>query len=84
MDQKDHFEKVYWFIIGLCIFSAGLSIYVIHIDKTHIAMVLTFWLSTGASGGIGYLIGSSIQNKKQSTPGTATVDITATASTENI
>ena len=81
MESKDHFEKIYWFVVGLCLFAATLSIYVITIDRSHIAMVLTFWLSSGASGGIGYLIGSSMKTK-QNAPGTATVDIQATTSSE--
>lgn len=57
--MKDHFKEIFWFIVGLCTFGAGLSIYAIYLDKTNIPIVLTFWLSTGVAAGIGYLVGNS-------------------------
>ncbi len=58
---SDHFYYIYWFIVGICIFGAAISVYAVGIDSTRIDIVLTFWLSTAVSGGIGYLIGSSVK-----------------------
>jgi hypothetical protein len=86
MQTQDHFSKIFWFIVGLCLFGAAISSYAVYVDKSHIAMVLTFWLSTAVSGGIGYLIGSSMQKAgKPQEPGTTTLEanISATTGTTN-
>lgn len=87
METKDHFEKIYWFIVGLCGFGAFLTIYLINTlpnkDAVRVAdTALIFWLSTAVSGGIGYLIGSSA-NRSKTVPspedtGTASVDLQVT------
>ena len=87
METKDHFEKIYWFIVGLCLFGAALTIYLIQWLPKEAAIriadtALIFWLSTAVSGGIGYLIGSSANKSKQvASPGeggTTSVDLQVT------
>lgn len=94
MPQSDnnHFNHIFWFIVGLCTFGAGLTIFLIVYMPAEAAQrvadtALIFWLSTAVSGGIGYLIGSSAkQNISKPTPalteGGSTLDMTITASTE--
>lgn len=87
METRDHFEKIFWFIVGLCLFGAFLTIYLINKlpaeDAVRVADTsLIFWLSTAVSGGIGYLIGSSA-NKSKVVPssgetGTTSVDLQVT------
>lgn len=90
MNNNDkHFDKVYWFIVGLCVFGAILTIFLImylpKAESTRIAdTALIFWLSTAVSGGIGYLLGSNasmIKKPADTPPGTTTADITATIQT---
>ena len=90
MANKDHFYHVFWFIVGLCAYGMGLTIFLIVFmpEKTaeRIAdTALIFWLSTAVSGGIGYLLGSNAtQNKKnQNETVVQTPDsVTATITTE--
>jgi len=84
MDQQNqHFDKIYWFIVGICIFGAFLTVFLIikmpPVVAERIAdTALMFWLSTAVAGGIGYLIGSSLNKSKQAaTPGQAEINITA-------
>lgn len=83
--RTEHFEKIYWFVVGVCAFGAFLSIYAIHVDKANTPIVLTFWLSTGVASCIGYLVGSSISKAKGSdpVPGTTNIELSATTTTEN-
>lgn len=83
--QDNHFNKIFWFAVGVALFAAAYSVYVTIIDKTHIAMILTFWLSTGAAGSIGYLIGASVKGKASegnAPEGTTKADFTASIITE--
>jgi len=64
-----HFKMIFWFIVGLCTFGAGFSVFLIlYLPAPAAARVadttLIFWLSTAVSGGIGYLIGNSVQKGK--------------------
>lgn len=84
--SKDHFDKIFWFIVGLTVFGAFLSIFLIMVFPKDTAArfgdtALIFWLSTAVSGGIGYLIGSSVQ-KVSSTSGSTTAEMSATITTE--
>jgi len=89
MEQKDtHFDKIFWFICGLCGFGAILTIFLIIYLPAQIAeriadTALIFWLSTAVSGGIGYLLGSSAPQTKNkpTTPGTTTAEVNITANT---
>ena len=93
-DNKDHFhfKHIYWFIVGLCIFGALLTIFLIVYLPAQAAQrvadtALIFWLSTAVSGGIGYLIGSSAKqvNGKPAPDlmeGGSTLDMTFTTAPE--
>lgn len=81
---NDHFNMIFWFIVGLTAFGMFLSVFLIMVFPKETAArfgdtALIFWLSTAVSGGIGYLIGSSIQKTSSSGPtGTTTAEMTAT------
>jgi predicted membrane protein len=84
-----HFNKIFWFIVGLTAFGAFLTIYMMAIFKGDAAeryadQFMIFWLSTAVGGGIGYLIGSSAQKQPLKAPieGTTTADISATITTD--
>lgn len=87
--NTDHFNKIFWFVVGICTFGAAISVYAIYRDASRIDMVLTFWLSTAVAGGIGYLIGSSAnQIPKKAAPAnaegtTTTADISVTQTTQD-
>jgi len=84
--KNDHFEKIFWFIVGVCAFGAFLTVFLILVMPQPIAeriadTALMFWLSTAVSGGIGYLLGSSAPKSKQM-GGTTTAEISATISSD--
>lgn len=65
-----HFYYIFWFIVGLCVFGAAFTIFLVLYLPVKVAeriadTALIFWLSTAVSGGIGYLIGSSAQQIKK-------------------
>ena len=81
--DNTHFNKIFWFIVGICTFSAVLTIFlIIYLPEKAAERIadssIMFWLSTGASGGIGYLIGASFQKPNTAKPGEATAEISAT------
>lgn len=80
--MKDNFQYIFWYVVGLTVFGAGLSVYSIVLDKSNIPNVLTFWLSMGVATGIGYLVGNSAEKNKKPAEGTATIDISATTETK--
>lgn len=57
--ENMRFKYLFWFAVGLVVIGASLSAYVLAIDKSHIDMILTFWLTSATAGAIGYQIGSS-------------------------
>lgn len=65
-EKQEHsrFKHLFWFSVGVVMFCMGFSVYIIHKDKTQIAAVQTFWLSTGAAGCIGFIVGSSVSKSK--------------------
>ena len=84
MDNKDHFEKLYWFCIWIIIVMVCILIGLIWIppnDKT-IANV-SFGFVTGViTMCVSYLIGGNPSpTKKPDNPGTTTADISATVTT---
>lgn len=90
MNDK-HFNKIFWFIVGLATFGAAFTIYLLVRFKGEVAerfgdQMMIFWLSTAVNGGIGYLLGSSASTNKTTTKqppdGTTTADISATITTE--
>lgn len=90
MNEGQNFNKIYWFIVLMTAFGMFFTIYLLIRFKGEVAerfadQSMMFWLSTAVSGGIGYLIGNSMNksNSKPPTPGTTTVDISATATTES-
>lgn len=77
---------IFWFIVGITLFGMFLSIFLIMVFPKDVAArfgdtTLIFWLSTAVSGGIGYLIGSSVQ-KTSSGTGTTTAEVSATIKTD--
>lgn len=83
MKDENQFQYIFWFIVGVVAFGAGLSVYAMYLDKTRIDIVLTFWLSTAVAGCIGYLIGSSAKPpKKTGESGTTTATFEASVTTE--
>lgn len=90
--MKDgHFDKIFWFIVGICAYGALLTIFLIvylpeKVSERIADTALIFWLSTAVSGGIGYLLGSNAtQNKKNAPaePGVTSAEINLTATTSN-
>lgn len=92
MKNDPHFKMVFWFIVGVCCFGAAFSIFVImYLPSPEAARIADqahmFWLSTPVAGCVGYLIGNSAKNSVKQTeqaPGTASVSIEATATTEEL
>lgn len=90
MNEDGHFNKIFWFIVGLTSFGAFLSVFIISIYPKELSSrfadtVLIFWLSTAVSGGIGYLIGSSAMQRNKvppSAPGKVTADVSATITSD--
>lgn len=90
--ESNHFNHIFWFIVGLCAFGAGLTIFLVVYLPAEAAQriadtALIFWLSTAVSGGIGYLIGSSAKQSNgkpsSSNDGGSTLDMTITATAES-
>lgn len=89
--EDQHFNKIFVFICCLVGFGMFWSILLIFLFPTEIAQRFAeygnaFWLSSAVSGGIGYLIGSSVKRKPDggggdSNPGTTTAKITADITT---
>lgn len=84
--RQDHFEKIFWFIVGLCVFGAFLTVFLILVMPQQVSeriadTALIFWLSTAVSGGIGYLLGSSAPTSKQNKIGTTTAEINVSTTT---
>jgi hypothetical protein len=68
--SKQHFMYIFWFIVGLCIFGAAFTVFlVVYMPPEEAKRVadtaLIFWLSTAVAGGIGYLIGNSAAMAKK-------------------
>lgn len=69
-ENNNHFYHVFWFIVGLCSFGAGFTIFlVVYLPEKTAERVadtaLIFWLSTAVAGGIGYLLGSNASQVKK-------------------
>jgi hypothetical protein len=90
--NNHHFKFIFWFIVFLTSFGMFLTVYLMVRFKGEVAerfadMSMVFWLTTAVGGGIGYLIGSSmnkpVENKITNTsPGKTTAEITANITTE--
>lgn len=89
-NTDNHFSKIFWFIVGLTGFGGFLTIYLMIRFKGDVAerfadQAMIFWLTSAVGGGIGYLIGSSMNKptgKINQAAGTTTADISATITTE--
>lgn len=80
-----HFKYIFWFIVGLTAFGAFFTVYLLIRFKGDIAerfadQGMIFWLTSAVGGGIGYLIGSSMNRPTKPTP-PSTID-TETVTTE--
>ena len=92
MYTDKNFDKLFWFIVGLCIFGAILTIFLIvylpNAESVRIAdTALIFWLSTAVAGGIGYLLGgtaSKAKNPNESVTKIDTSSIIESTSTEKV
>lgn len=89
--NDQHFNKIFWFIVGIVLFGAIFTIYLLNRFQGEVAQrfgdqAIMFWLTTVVGGGIGYLLGSSAgtvsAKPKPPAPGTTTADISATITTE--
>ncbi len=72
MNDK-HFKMIFWFVVGVTTFAAILSITTVFIpvpksNERFADTAIVFWLSTGAGGCIGYLIGSSVAISRKNNP----------------
>lgn len=77
--MKDRFPYIFWFIVGLCVFGAGLTVFLIvylppEPSQRVADTALIFWLSTAVAGGIGYLIGNSAKSGAKPTPDGTTIE----------
>ena len=85
--KDSNFDKIYWFIVGLCSFGAAFSVFLVIFLPPEAAQriadtALIFWLSTAVAGGIGYLIGNSAKNtNKPKDAGATTAEISASITT---
>lgn len=87
----DHFNKIYWFIVLLTLFGMGFTVWLLIRFKADAAerfadQAMIFWLTSAVGGGIGYLIGSSMNkgNNKPSVPEGASTDITTKTETTEV
>lgn len=86
METDKNFNKLFWFIVGLCIFGAILTIFLIAYlpgaESVRIAdTALIFWLSTAVAGGIGYLLGGTATKVRNSNDVKTKIDTTGTIGT---
>ena len=86
MNTDKNFDKLFWFIVGLCIFGAILTIFLIvylpGAESVRIAdTALIFWLSTAVAGGIGYLLGGTANKSKISNESATKTDTLTTIET---
>lgn len=89
-EEQEHvrFKHLFWFAVFVVSFCMAFSIYIVVIDKTQIASLTTFWLSTGAAGCIGFIVGSSVSKTKaieakhtSNEPGSMSLNLQATTET---
>jgi hypothetical protein len=88
MKEKDHFDKIFWFLAAavLIAFAYIFIITFIKVPEQNVRFADTaqgFFLGTIISSVISYFVGSSPPAKKTPSEGTTTADITATITTEN-
>ena len=88
MEQKDHFDKVFWFCVGIeaagfLMLAALIWIPVPKENQSIANIAIGFITATVIAIPLQYLLGGNPnQQKKSAEPGTATVELSATATTE--
>lgn len=70
--MNTHFDKIFWFIVGLTAFGAFFTVWLLIRFKGEVAerfadQAMIFWLTSAVGGGIGYLIGSSMNRQSNTT-----------------
>ena len=87
--KDNHFKHLFWFCVGVFIvaFSAMMALLFVHIPDANREMASNaqgFLQGSLIMSAVGFLLTGNINtaNKKPVEPGTATIDIQATASTE--
>jgi hypothetical protein len=70
--MNTHFDKIFWFIVGLTMFGAFFTVWLLIRFKGEVAerfadQAMIFWLTSAVGGGIGYLIGSSMNRQSNTT-----------------
>lgn len=89
MEQNSHFDKLYWFCVGIVaygmLFLTALVWMPIPVDNIRFAdVILGFITGSLVTGAIGFLLGGTAPtNKKPTDSGTTTADITASITTES-
>ena len=91
--NENNFIYIFWFIVGLTTYGASFTIYLLVRFKGDVAerfagQAMIFWLSTAVGGGIGYLIGSSMNKTANVQPqepqkGTVVTDISVKSVSES-
>lgn len=88
--MNDHFSKIFWYIVFLTAFGMGFTVWTLirftgETAERFADQAIIFWLTSAVGGGIGYLIGSSMNRNKPSPPeGSSTDTTTETKITEVI
>jgi hypothetical protein len=88
MNQNSHFDKLYWFCVGIVtygmIFLTALVWMPIPKENIRFAdVILGFITGSLVTGAIGFLLGGTAPTAKKPTePGTTTADISATITTD--
>lgn len=88
--MNDHFNKIFWYIVYLTSFGMGFTVWLLlrfsgDSAERFADQAMIFWLTSAVGGGIGYLIGSSMNRNKPSPPeGSSTDTTTETKITEVI
>lgn len=86
--MKDHFDKIYWFIVGatLFVFAYTTAITFIPIPKENVRfadVAQGFLLGSVLGAGLAYLVGGTpVAGKKPTGPGSTTAEISATITQE--
>lgn len=83
--NEAHFNKIFWYIVFLTAFGMGFTIWTLIRFQGETAerfadQAIIFWLTSAVGGGIGYLIGSSMNRSPIKSTG-ATTDVTETTTT---
>ena len=86
MDEKKHFDKIFWFIVAcvsfVFLYMVCVTFGIIPKENQNLAIgILSFLEGNVMGAGIGYLLTGNANQKKEQAAGTTTADITATVTT---